>query len=549
MRDSFYIAETDDFRFQPVEHVGIAIAECDDLRYLQGETLMRYGGKTKSAASMPTPENRAGISFQPALLGAGVLFSVFLNVIRFFPANASEGAYSLHPFMVSTGWGLVVCGVILAVWTVANHRAGRDVPDLTRPLPLIVGTVCTLAGMLFVLPLYANLTLPFVEPALFGIAFGGGLMLLASAWGTLFARLEPENLLFNSALSILLAAVLHVSAAPLSPSPWGVVFILCSIFASTALLAVARSTILQPQIGEAEPQEETSPQADSPVSSWRRARTTKAAAILWMPLVGACITCFIFGLTWDPIISSEETRLPDPLGPWKSLIGPALIAAIVAIIALRKADSSPLRLLNRAVYPIAVALLLALPVIATTSNLVAGIIDVLTQASFAVIALAIWCSMASAARSVPLAASLVFPACFAVLALTLVAGLCGIAVIGTDGRTICLVILTVYLALIAITFALGSRTEKENRPDARPADSRTYIHRRCDELSSAHALSPREREVLYYLGRGYNHGFVADKLYISENTVRTHVRHIYGKLGISSREELLELIDADTAQK
>lgn len=39
---------------------------------------------------------------------------------------------------------------------------------------------------------------------------------------------------------------------------------------------------------------------------------------------------------------------------------------------------------------------------------------------------------------------------------------------------------------------------------------------------------------------------VAEKLYISENTVRTHVRHIYAKLAINSREELLAMIDDET---
>ncbi|HPU02652.1 MAG TPA: hypothetical protein PLY47_02050, partial [Rhodoglobus sp.] len=88
---------------------------------------------------------------------------------------------------------------------------------------------------------------------------------------------------------------------------------------------------------------------------------------------------------------------------------PLLLAIVVALFVLRKANSSPLRLLNQAVYPIAVALLLALPVISSDSDVAAGIIDVLTQASFAVIALAGWCSMASAVRSVPFAATFVFP--------------------------------------------------------------------------------------------------------------------------------------------
>ena len=56
-------------------------------------------------------------------------------------------------------------------------------------------------------------------------------------------------------------------------------------------------------------------------------------------------------------------------------------------------------------------------------------------------------------------------------------------------------------------------------------------------------LSPREREILGYLGRGHGIVFVANTLVISESTVRTHVKSIYRKLGVSSREDLLQLID------
>ncbi|WP_269152891.1 response regulator transcription factor [Collinsella aerofaciens] len=45
------------------------------------------------------------------------------------------------------------------------------------------------------------------------------------------------------------------------------------------------------------------------------------------------------------------------------------------------------------------------------------------------------------------------------------------------------------------------------------------------------------------MGRGYNHGYVAEKLYISENTVRTHVRHIYAKLDVHSHQELIDLVE------
>lgn len=488
----------------------------------------------------PAQQPRAGVSFAPAFLGAGVLFSVLLNAIRFF-AEGGLPAEPLYPFVVATGLGCSVCGVVSALAVVASKRAERCAPDPLGFIPLTVGAVCAALGLLAVLPVYAEL--PLIVPApLLGVAFGAGFMLLATAWGALFARLEPENLLFNSALAVILAAVLHVAASFLSPSVAGIAFMACSLFASCALLMVARAKT----VDAAGPMEQVAPTQEPETSNERRDRLRKALAILWMPVVGACITCFIFGLTWDPIVSSEQTRLIDPLGPWKSLVGPLLIGAIVAVLAVREANSSPLRLLNQAVYPVAVALLLALPVIDASTAAVAAVVDVLTQASFGVIVLAIWCSMASAARRVPLAPAFVFPACFALLALSFVGGLCSIAIIGTAGRTICLVILTVYLALIAVSFAQGNKSQKEGRTEPRSAasDSRNYIHRCCDKLAGEHGLSPREREVLYYLGRGYNHGYVAEKLYISENTVRTHVRHIYGKLDVGSREELLALIDA-----
>lgn len=517
------------------------IAESGDSRCLQGKTHSRYGEDMESAQTGSTPKSAADVALQPALLGAGVLFSVFLNIMRFFPADTTAGEFALHPFAVATGWGCVACGIVLASSTLWLRHAGRRALDPLQTPLLVLGTLCTAVGMLGALPLYTGLSLPFVEPTLFGALFGIGLVALTTSWGALFARLEPENLLYNSAFGIVMAAVLHFSAAPLSPSPTGVIFIACSLIASCVLLFIARRNT-----EASSPTSMTASLPEQPLDepAQRRAVLSKALGILWMPLVGACITSFIFGLTWDPIISSEQTRLLNPLGDWKSFIGPLLIAAIVALMAMHKADSSPLRLLNQAVYPVAVALLLALPVIVADTATIAAVVDVLTQASFAVIALAIWCSMASAARSVPVSPALVFPVCFVLLALAFVAGLCGIAIIGTDGRTLCLVILAVYLALIAVSFALGNKSQKESRTEPRPtADSRTYIHRRCDELSASHGLSPREREVLYYLGRGYNHGYVAEKLYISENTVRTHVRHIYTKLEISSREELLSMID------
>jgi DNA-binding NarL/FixJ family response regulator len=52
-------------------------------------------------------------------------------------------------------------------------------------------------------------------------------------------------------------------------------------------------------------------------------------------------------------------------------------------------------------------------------------------------------------------------------------------------------------------------------------------------------LSKRESEILSWLSKGYRYKEIAAKLYISTETVRTHVRNIYSKLQVQSRTEAL----------
>lgn len=57
------------------------------------------------------------------------------------------------------------------------------------------------------------------------------------------------------------------------------------------------------------------------------------------------------------------------------------------------------------------------------------------------------------------------------------------------------------------------------------------------ELTNQQPLSDREQEVLFCLADGLTTSQIASRLFISENTVKTHVRHILEKMEASNRTE------------
>ena len=75
------------------------------------------------------------------------------------------------------------------------------------------------------------------------------------------------------------------------------------------------------------------------------------------------------------------------------------------------------------------------------------------------------------------------------------------------------------------------------------ASGATDVDARCDVVAARYQLTPRERDVLGLLARGRTSPIIQERLVVSQNTVRTHVRHIYTKLGVHSQQELINLVD------
>ncbi len=60
-------------------------------------------------------------------------------------------------------------------------------------------------------------------------------------------------------------------------------------------------------------------------------------------------------------------------------------------------------------------------------------------------------------------------------------------------------------------------------------------HVRARAAHPATLLSPREQEVLEFLAEGLSSTQVAERLVVSPTTIKTHLRHLYEKLGVSDR--------------
>jgi len=72
--------------------------------------------------------------------------------------------------------------------------------------------------------------------------------------------------------------------------------------------------------------------------------------------------------------------------------------------------------------------------------------------------------------------------------------------------------------------------EKEVSEVNEPKDGSSAAYR-------IHRLTRSEREVLSLVAQGLRNREVANQLFVSVNTVKTHLQHIFKKLGVSNRRE------------
>ena len=115
------------------------------------------------------------------------------------------------------------------------------------------------------------------------------------------------------------------------------------------------------------------------------------------------------------------------------------------------------------------------------------------------------------------------------------------------------------VVLLFILFVVGTTCLETRDPDIRRIFSglnpqliefdqpqkRISFEQRCQQIGQSYALTQREIEIMMFVCRGRSRSFIAEELCLSENTVKSHVSHVYAKLGIHSKKDLQQLVGQD----
>ncbi|WP_162610869.1 response regulator transcription factor [Gordonibacter sp. An230] len=91
--------------------------------------------------------------------------------------------------------------------------------------------------------------------------------------------------------------------------------------------------------------------------------------------------------------------------------------------------------------------------------------------------------------------------------------------------------------------AFGDGGDSGESDEGRTRSLLQAIARQCETASERYGLSAREKEVLVELVRGRTIASIAERLVVSENTIKAHTKSVYRKIGVHTREELLQSVE------
>lgn len=475
---------------------------------------------------------------------------------------------SLLPFAIAVSLAIGVTFVVAALF----HRQIQALLD--RPATILASSsAASLGSILIVLtgPHYRYHALPIDSAATIfvvgSVLYGVGLAVIMLRCGKLYSILPPWKIIRYVAYSLLFLSTvfLVVTGAPSwTPVQEGPSFVGIVLFAVAPIFAGLFSML--PRNDEASSEKETETPAETtnnhslpplPKTFW------KLIAIIF---VFSSIVSSICAYT--VLSSTVESTLE---GMRLIMLACLMLALALLIVSVALGDRHfDFGKIYSMIMVIAVAIVSCLPFISMFHETLSQIMAFASSA----FELFLWCTLSLIAYQRRASAVLVFGCGYGAYQLSIAFGrIFGAQSLGALFETVGSSFGYMFMALAMLFCAFVIFSEREfyrlfesvelkaktldellaeessdndgstNKTESDLAAKKSRFSSVIENLSDLHRLSPRETEVLRYLAMGYNSSAVANKLNISWNTVRTHIRNVYGKLDVHSQQDLIALVD------
>ncbi|MDR1421693.1 MAG: LuxR C-terminal-related transcriptional regulator [Coriobacteriales bacterium] len=372
------------------------------------------------------------------------------------------------------------------------------------------------------------------------MGLGGGLFNLL--WARVFSPL-PTGQLYRQVIVCYLVALLVYLVITLLPPLVIAPLMLVAIIGSTSLLVLTSQRPLGYELRTA-----------------TRPLLARAARTLWRPMLCTAIFGFMSGLMSQ--ISGQESVALTAFQQ-VSIIASLIVVGILLLPVLILKRPPDITSAYRIALPISAAGFLLLPFI---WNALFGITNALVNMGYMTVSILLWCSLVGTSAQTRLPMSLIFGCCFGATYLAdFIGALIGYAFASSITQSVltlaAVALASIYLLSMVSLFIFkgqrGGRDQKARitkaamRYDdedpiflARPEDS---FRQRCEALAHEAGLTQREEEMLLFLAQGRSIASISKLLYVTENTTKSHVRNIYHKLDIHSKQELIDLINEPLA--
>lgn len=461
------------------------------------------------------------------------------------------------PLLLGLGSTMLVLGALALRGDLPATRGSA-----VRALPPI-GCALTLAGYGTVVAAPPAATVFICAGA---VALGAGTGVLLVGWASLFARLERPDAAPLVLLSLFACAAASFAIGALPPAVLELVFMLATLLSTALLLAVEPAPPGAGRTGgkRRSLQDETEA-GRAGAFGWTTPATAggllrEALGAVRNPLFCAAAIAFAVAITRTMTLRTQ----PDVVGAAGAAC--EALGALVLLMLFRGRTDAQARLtipaLFRILFPVVATLLLALSFGGEALELPVGAAVYAIYALVSVLMIPA-CIDLSERKGLPPAAvyGLFAGLVYAVFAVATFVGVRLFAEGGGFGAATSLVATLLVLYVLAMAYALvqrraaGGGDAAAGAPDADAGggsvdavDPVDPIERRCLVLAERFALSPRETDVLIAFAHGRNVSYLAEQLCLSQNTIRSHSKTLYTKLGVHSKQELISLVDEIDAQ-